>query len=165
MITVESTFDILSRRGIELRRKGSAFVAKCPLHADSKPSLRVWRGKDGQAVISCFPCAINDHLPRFLCRLDGKEPMGRAWAEVLTECGLERPQDGIIHKPREKVWPECWQDGRADIPIALSLSPADLETFIVHEVNRGAPRESPYVQKLIAGVRWMSAIARAKGAA
>lgn len=37
-------------------RDGNAYLARCPAHPDRHPSLRISRGRNGQAVVHCFSC-------------------------------------------------------------------------------------------------------------
>ena len=153
--SIDTAAGILERRGITFTRRGNAYLARCPLHADSKPSLRLWQGKDGQPVITCFPCGINDRLPRFICRLDGKEPQGKAWASAMEECGHAREKSAI---PRKHQWSEWEMDHHAEIPIALAFNnPATAESelakLIEAEVAKGHDPQSPYTRRLIEAMR------------
>lgn len=37
-----------------VRRQGSAWVARCPAHADRGPSLSIREGDDGRVLVHCF---------------------------------------------------------------------------------------------------------------
>jgi hypothetical protein len=49
-------------RHLELvRRSGSGWVAKCPAHDDSSPSLSICVGNEGRILIKCHAgCAVPD---------------------------------------------------------------------------------------------------------
>lgn len=45
--------DILARFGETSAESDGGYLARCPAHADSRPSLRIWRGDDHKARITC----------------------------------------------------------------------------------------------------------------
>lgn len=145
----------LERRGLHFRRAGSRWLTTCPIHADSKPSLAVWQGRDGSAVVTCFPCDFNDTLPRFLCRMDGREPRGASWVEALRECGADvDSKDPRAGPRRPKVWPEYLRKERAEIPVAMSRDAAEMRAFIEHQAAAGIDPRSPYMGALVEALRW-----------
>lgn len=156
--SAEDAVGVLQKRGMHFRRSGGRWLAHCPIHDDSKPSLGVWRGRDGSAVISCFPCGFNDSLPRFLCRMDGREPRGQSWIEALKECGVEVATDGKLKPKFRRVWSAWEAVDRAEIPIALAAGfrdpAAQMAKFIKTEAQAGHDPAAPYVRKLVAALKY-----------
>ncbi len=58
--------EVFRREGIRLRRAGREFVARCPFHADHRPSLYVSPAK---GVWHCFACGARGDGITFLMRL------------------------------------------------------------------------------------------------
>ena len=105
-IDLESGKAILEPHGIYFTRKGRKYVARCPLHKDSKPSLELWMGKHNRPIVSCFPCNIHDSILEFLCRLAGHRPEGKAWRNALIECGLAtRTASPMVAMAIDTHWP------------------------------------------------------------
>ncbi|MDY6950239.1 MAG: hypothetical protein SWE60_01895 [Thermodesulfobacteriota bacterium] len=51
---------ILSRLG-EVKKSGSGWMASCPAHQDTRPSLSIKEGDDGRVLLRCFAgCAVED---------------------------------------------------------------------------------------------------------
>lgn len=51
--------DILSHLEKVKRLSEGRYIALCPCHNDSKPSLNVTTRSDGMIVMHCFPCGAN----------------------------------------------------------------------------------------------------------
>lgn len=62
--------DVFSRYGIDLRRAGRDFVARCPFHEDRRPSLRISPIK---GLWHCFPCRAGGDGIALVMRLRGLE--------------------------------------------------------------------------------------------
>jgi putative DNA primase/helicase len=50
---VKRVLDILTARGRPVKREGAGWVACCPAHDDSRPSLAVSHGRQGDALVFC----------------------------------------------------------------------------------------------------------------
>jgi len=50
---VQRVLDSLAARGGIVRKEGAGWVACCPAHEDSRPSLAVGRGRNGDALVFC----------------------------------------------------------------------------------------------------------------
>ena len=48
--------DVLSRDGVALRKVGSRWAARCPLHEEKTPSFYLAEGRDGVERFKCFGC-------------------------------------------------------------------------------------------------------------
>ena len=59
--------------GVELRRVGSAFKGRCPLHPDKHPSFMVY--PDRQRAV-CFGCGFRGDVVDFTARLRGTDTRG-----------------------------------------------------------------------------------------
>jgi hypothetical protein len=53
-----------------LKKDGAKYVAKCPWHSDSSPSLDVYK-KDGAWLWGCFPCTASGDVFSFVQKTDG----------------------------------------------------------------------------------------------
>jgi hypothetical protein len=63
-VSVADVVRRLEDQGLRVRSKGAGYLAQCPAHADTNPSLSIDEGDDGSALIHCHAgCA-------FLCVLD-----------------------------------------------------------------------------------------------
>lgn len=79
---------ILERHGVECKREGSTFRARCPFHEDSKPSL--W-WKDGDTAARCDPCGKSFDvlaLEERLARVD----FPQADRTLFALAGIEYPE-------------------------------------------------------------------------
>jgi putative DNA primase/helicase len=87
--------DILARFGDAEAQADGGYLAICPAHADSRPSLRIWRGDDLKVRLTCRAgCDTNE--VRRAARLD--------WSDLFDAAGegetvpKEKPQlAGIAH--------------------------------------------------------------------
>ena len=90
---VRQAIDIVDLAGsyMELRRQGRNYVALCPWHDDSRPSLQVNQERQS---FKCWVCDIGGDIFSFLMRMEGLE--FREALEMLAErAGIElakRPQ-------------------------------------------------------------------------
>jgi len=75
--------DGLGRTGAVLRRSGSGWVTRCPLHDDARPSLTVAEGRGGKALVRCWAgCPTLAVL----------EALGLGWVDVFAAPrGVSRP--------------------------------------------------------------------------
>ena len=60
--------DVLARYGIQAEQKGRQYMAKCPFHDDSTPSLSVDPIKN---VWHCFGCGVGGSVLDFVMKKDG----------------------------------------------------------------------------------------------
>lgn len=73
--------DLLARFGETLPQADGGYLAHCPAHTDSKPSLRIWVGEDGTVRLVCRAgCDTND--VRKAVNLD--------WSELFQVQGADR---------------------------------------------------------------------------
>ncbi|NOY42266.1 MAG: DNA primase [Planctomycetes bacterium] len=90
---VRQAIDIVDLTGsyMQLRRQGRGYVALCPWHDDSRPSLQV--NPDRQSF-KCWVCDIGGDIFSFIMRMEGLE--FREALEMLAErAGVE-----LSHKPQ-----------------------------------------------------------------
>lgn len=64
-------YEVAQHEGIELRKRGARYWAKCPLHSDKTPSL-VFFADGGW---KCFSCGAGGDAVSFLSRLKGVPPL------------------------------------------------------------------------------------------
>jgi len=62
-----TTLEVLEQRGISVKKSGSVFVALCPFHDDTKPSLVVFPKTDSWY---CFSCCFGGDAADFVSRYD-----------------------------------------------------------------------------------------------
>src|SRR5687768_10212819 len=54
--TAQSAAITLLVEGLDARKNGSGWKARCPLHDDRNPSLSINEGNDGRPLVHCFVC-------------------------------------------------------------------------------------------------------------
>lgn len=84
---------LLSRlRGV--RRNGNGWIALCPAHADSNPSLSI-RERDGKILLHCFAgCTVE----AICASLEIK--MGDLFSELR---GMHKPQPGMVRDVQKHI--------------------------------------------------------------
>jgi DNA primase len=89
---VRAATDIVELIGgsLELRRQGSGFVAKCPWHNDTRPSLQV---NPSRQIWKCWVCDIGGDVFNYLMRIEGC-----SFAEALEKLA---DRAGITLQPRK----------------------------------------------------------------
>src|SRR3546814_1230587 len=73
----------------QLVRKGREFVALCPFHSDSKPSLNI---VDEKGFYHCFACGAHGDVIRFVMESEGLGFM-EAVEQLAAQAGLEVPKE------------------------------------------------------------------------
>jgi len=127
---VREAIDIVDLVGkyVQLRRQGRTYVALCPWHDDSRPSLQV---NSERQSFKCWVCDIGGDVFSFVMRMEGVE--FREALEMLAD------QAGIELKPlrpaRGKFTPSQQADDDSDVPPEAvevgdyaDLPPVDLTT-------------------------------------
>jgi DNA primase len=91
--------DVMTERGIELRKKGAQLVARCPFHGpDKTPSLSVTTGK---GLFHCFGCGASGDVIGFVTKHD-KVTFAGALQLLARRCG--RDLDALMaDKPARKA--------------------------------------------------------------
>jgi len=91
---------VLSDRGIELRKKGRALVARCPFHEEKTASFTVTASK---GLFHCFGCGARGDVFGFITKRDkvgfprAMEILARRAGLDLKELMKERPVNGENH--------------------------------------------------------------------
>lgn len=81
-------------RYVELKRNGSEYVGLCPFHADNRPSLTIYSGRDGTQRYRCFACGAGDDVIDFVAAIEGctpSEAVKRLTGDDLPPVGTFRP--------------------------------------------------------------------------
>src|SRR5438067_528888 len=70
-----------------VRKEGNGWMAKCPAHADDKPSLHISIGDDSRILINCFAgCSAERIL----------EAVGLTLSDLFTEPPPKARSNGIV---------------------------------------------------------------------
>ena len=78
--------------GVEARNGGSSFMALCPAHPDTVPSLSVTEANDGRVLLRCHAgCATQAIL----------QAVGLAWRDLYPSSINRDPQNA---PQRQRVW-------------------------------------------------------------
>jgi len=98
--TVFSSSDAESIAAALVGRKfGEGWVAHCPAHEDSRPSLSLRERPDGKVLVHCFAGCTQD-----------------AVLEALRQCGLWSAEPAAFRGlDRACTAPACWQAPRASL--------------------------------------------------
>lgn len=96
IIAANPILEVLSRRGIELKRVGKSLMGKCPFHEDSSPSLSV---DVEEGLWNCFAGCGGGSVIDLLARFDGKSV-----AEWLKGQGKEEARPKQEYRQEEKVY-------------------------------------------------------------
>ncbi|WPZ35717.1 DNA primase [Thalassobaculum sp. OXR-137] len=83
-------------RKYKLERKGREFLAVCPFHNDTKPSLSI---VDDKGFYHCFACGAHGDVFKFLMENDGLKFM-EAVEQVASLAGLEVPKESPEEQQR-----------------------------------------------------------------
>ncbi len=94
-IKMRLPIDQLVAQYCQLKRKGKSFVALCPFHNDSKPSLLVSPDK---GIAYCFACQSGGDIFSFVQKIEGVD-FPEALKILAEKAGVELPKFG----GREKV--------------------------------------------------------------
>lgn len=76
-------------RKLKLERRGREYIALCPFHGDSKPSLNI---VDEKGFYHCFACGAHGDVIRFLMENDGLKFM-EAVEQIAGMAGMEVPKE------------------------------------------------------------------------
>ena len=63
---LENVFAALRALGIQPKRAGKSWSARCPAHEDKRPSLSIAEGDDGGALVKCHAGCDFDSIVRAL---------------------------------------------------------------------------------------------------
>ncbi|MFJ8386237.1 phage/plasmid primase, P4 family [Streptomyces sp. NPDC094438] len=70
--------DVLSRFADVTEEADGGYLALCPAHGDSRPSLRIWRGDDDKVRLTCRAGCLNE---------DVIKAVGLTWADLFDASG------------------------------------------------------------------------------
>jgi len=90
--------DVLAGYGIEAEKRGRGYMARCPFHDDSTPSLSVDPIKN---VFHCFGCGAAGSVIDFVMKKDGLT-FREATDKLLVDGGQVRRGSDIAAPPRKK---------------------------------------------------------------
>jgi DNA primase len=122
----------------QLKRKGRSFVALCPFHNDSKPSLLVSPDK---GIAYCFACQSGGDIFSFVQKIENVD-FPEALKILAEKAGVVLPKAGTHHKPsvtkdeKERLR-ECLEAAQKFFMERLKATPAASE----YVKNRGVPPE------------------------
>lgn len=83
--------DVLGRFAQVTEDTDGGYLALCPAHADSRPSLRIWRGEDDKVRLNCRVGCLTERV---------KEAVGLSWADLFDVTG---PGNTVPAEPRVMV--------------------------------------------------------------
>lgn len=138
-IKLRLPIDQLVAQYCQLKRKGKSFVALCPFHNDSKPSLLVSPDK---GIAYCFACQSGGDIFSFVQKIENID-FPAALKMLAEKTGVELPREGhrsekpAVSKDEKVRIRECLES-------ASSFYQAKLKTTAVaHEYvqKRGVPQE------------------------
>jgi len=120
--------DVLAQYGIETRPQGRGYMARCPFHDDSTPSLSVDPIKN---VWHCFGCNAGGSVIDFVMKKDGLT-FREAMEKLLVDGGQMKRASQIIPPPPrpEPACPES--DRRVEGPKSSGVSRELIEGVIDH---------------------------------
>lgn len=87
--------DIIGQR-LSLTKKGSAYLALCPFHNDSKPSMNISESKQ---IYKCFACGAGGDVFKFVMEYEHKG-FKEVVSELAESVGLEVP--GQFNNPQNQ---------------------------------------------------------------
>ncbi len=90
-IKLRLPIDQLVAQYCQLKRKGKSFVALCPFHNDSKPSLLVSPDK---GIAYCFACQSGGDIFSFVQKIEGID-FPAALKLLAEKTGIELPREGM----------------------------------------------------------------------
>lgn len=91
-VTVSS---VLGRK-LKLEKRGREFIALCPFHSDSKPSLNI---VDDKGFYHCFACGAHGDIIKFVMETEGLRFM-EAVEQLASLCGMEVPKATLEERER-----------------------------------------------------------------
>jgi DNA primase len=77
--------DLLSKYNLQLRRQGRGFVALCPWHDDTRPSLQI---NPERQSWKCWPCDIGGDIFSFVMKIEGVD-FPEALAMLADRAGIK----------------------------------------------------------------------------
>jgi DNA primase len=77
--------DLLSKYNLQMRRQGRGFVALCPWHDDTRPSLQI---NPERQSWKCWPCDIGGDIFSFVMKMEGVE-FPEALAMLADRAGVK----------------------------------------------------------------------------
>jgi hypothetical protein len=116
METTDSLFSLENVLAVTdgAKRDGNAYVACCPAHPDKHPSLRISRGRSGNAVVFCFSCS--DKRAAFQTILQRiKNRIGSGTFAPSPSIDLEPEEDNDFDSTAALCDLRKWQDARRDV--------------------------------------------------
>ncbi|MCF0137968.1 MAG: hypothetical protein HUJ66_06370 [Oscillospiraceae bacterium] len=132
-------------QGVTQNGKDS-WMAKCPCHKDSNPSLSVGVGRDGRVLLNCFAgCEFGSIVSALSLSTEdlmpGKAPAQKSrgfdFDAVIAEYRYPNGTRKLRDSSKRFIWQHgdssgVWRAGRGDAPHALYVKgPESHETFIV----------------------------------
>src|SRR5271165_1371217 len=77
--------DLLSKYNLQLRRQGRGYVALCPWHDDTRPSLQI---NPQRQSWKCWPCDIGGDIFSFVMKMEGVD-FPEALAMLADRAGIK----------------------------------------------------------------------------
>jgi putative DNA primase/helicase len=100
---VQRLLDSLAARGKPVRKEGAGWVACCPAHDDSRPSLAVGQGKNGDALVFCRSagCSAADIVAALGMRLPDLKAATAAIPIPTMDCAARAAQRSGFRTAKE----------------------------------------------------------------
>ncbi len=124
-IKMRLPIDQLVAQYCQLKRKGKSFVALCPFHNDSKPSLLVSPDK---GIAYCFACQSGGDIFSFVQKIEGID-FPAALKMLAEKAGVELPKLGAqnfkpsVTKDEKERLRECLQTAQKFYMTKLAATP------------------------------------------
>ncbi len=138
-IKLRLPIDQLVSQYCQLKRKGKSFVALCPFHNDSKPSLLVSPEK---GIAYCFACQSGGDIFSFVQKIEGID-FPAALRLLAEKAGVELPKEGMrahqpaITKDEKERFRECLESAQKYYQSTLESTPVAKE----YVLKRGVTKE------------------------
>ena len=90
--------DLLSKYNLQIRRQGRGYVALCPWHDDTRPSLQI---NPERQSWKCWPCDIGGDIFSFVMKIEGVD-FPEALAMLADRAGIKITKPGRQHESGEE---------------------------------------------------------------
>lgn len=146
-----SLVEVAARYLPDLKKQGSEYVCRCPLHNDSDPSFTIWRGRDGIERFHCFPCQSHGDVIDFMREMesiDAPEAVRRLDGGTLPMPNTREPRT----LPPDAS--DCWEP---IVPVPADAAPLDLKRVFnpkAAEDQAGRRRYKDYARSATHRAEW-----------
>ena len=93
--------DLLGKYNLQLRRQGRGYVAHCPWHDDTRPSLQI---NPERQSWKCWPCDIGGDIFSFVMKMEGVD-FPEALAMLADRAGIKLQRPPRNDRPGRRPFP------------------------------------------------------------